>query len=92
LNEVVRATKGHWIGVRPGTDGALALGMIQVVIEEELYDPDFVEKWTLGFEELRAYVAQFTPERVEAITWVPAEEIRRIARALADARGAALVS
>jgi anaerobic selenocysteine-containing dehydrogenase len=90
--EAVRATRANWIGIRPGTDGALALGMIHVVIEEELYDREFVEKWTAGFDDLKTYVAQFTPERVEAITWVPAEEIRRIARALADARGAALVS
>jgi anaerobic selenocysteine-containing dehydrogenase len=51
-----------------------------------------VDKWTLGFEELKAYVAGFTPERVEEITWVPAGEIRRAARAIAGARGAALVS
>jgi anaerobic selenocysteine-containing dehydrogenase len=90
--EVVRATEGRWIGIRPGTDGALALGMIHVVIDEELYDRDFVDKWTVGFEALKAYAAQFTPKRVEAITWVPAEEIRLTARALARARGAALVS
>ena len=90
--QTVRATKGHWIGIRPGTDGALALGIIHVVIEEDLYDHDFVENWTVGFEDLRAYVAQFTPERVEAITRVPAAEIRRMARALAKAKGAALVS
>jgi len=90
--EVVRSTQGRWIGIRPGTDGALALGVLHVVIEEDLYDHDFVEKWTVGFEELSAYAAQFTPERVEAITWVPAEEVRRTARALARAKGAALVS
>ena len=90
--QTVRATKGRWIGIRPGTDGALALGMIHVVIEEDLYDHDFVENWTVGFEELRTYVAQFTPERVETITCVPAAEIRRMARALADARGATMVS
>jgi anaerobic selenocysteine-containing dehydrogenase len=90
--QTVRATKGDWIGIRPGTDGALALGMIHVVIEEELYDPEFVENWAVGFEDLKTYVAQFTPERVETITWVPAEEIRRTAWALARAEGAALVS
>lgn len=90
--EAVRATKGRWIGIRPGTDGALALAMIQVIIEENLYDREFVEKWTLGFEELKAYVAQFTPERVEPLTYVPADEIRRTARAIAMAKGAALVS
>ncbi len=90
--KTVRATKAHWLGIRPGTDGALALSMIQVVIEEGLYDREFVKKWTVGFEELKAYVAQFTPERVAEITLVPAGEIRRTARALARARGAALVS
>jgi anaerobic selenocysteine-containing dehydrogenase len=90
--EMVRATRGRWIGIRPGTDGALALSMIQVIIEEGLYDQRFVENWTVGFEDLRAYVAQFTPERVEQITFVPADEIRRLARALAGAKGAALVS
>ena len=90
--ETVRATKARWLGIRPGTDGALALSMIQVVIEEELYDREFVEKWTVGFDELKAYVAQFRPERVEQITFIPAEEIRRTARAIAGARGAALIS
>jgi anaerobic selenocysteine-containing dehydrogenase len=90
--QAVRATKGRWIGIRPGTDGALALGMIHVVIEEDLYEHDFVKNWTVGFEELRAYVARFTPERVEEITRVPAAHIRRLARALAQAKGAALVS
>ena len=75
--QTARATKGHWIGVRPGTDGALALGMINVVIEEDLYDRDFVEKWTVGFEELADYVASFTPERVEQITHVLADEVPR---------------
>lgn len=91
-SETARATKARWLGIRPGTDGALALGMLHVVIEENLYDREFVEKWTVGFEDLKAYVAQFTPGRVEQITLVPAEEIRRTARALANARGAALVS
>jgi anaerobic selenocysteine-containing dehydrogenase len=91
-SETARATHGHWIGIRPGTDGALALGMLHVVIQEDLYDHEFVDKWALGFEELKAYVAGFTPERVAQITWVPADEIRRAARALARARGAALVS
>ncbi len=91
-NETARATKARWLGIRPGTDGALALGMLQVVLAEDLYDHEFVEKWTLGFEELQAYVTQFTPERVEQITSVPAAEIRRLARSLAAAKGAALVS
>ncbi len=91
-NETARATHAKWLGIRPGTDGALALAMIHVLIAEGLYDRPFVEQWTVGFEELKAYVAQFTPERAAEITWVPAEEIRNTARAIARARGACLVS
>lgn len=90
--ETARATQARWLGIRPGADGALALGLLHVVIEEGLYDREFVEKWTAGFPELQAYVARFTPERVEQITRVPAVEVVRLARALAQARGAALVS
>ncbi len=91
-NETARAVNARWLGIRPGTDGALALAMIHVIIAKGLYDRPFVERWTVGFEELKAYVAEFTPERAEQITWVPAEEIRRTARAIARARGACLVS
>jgi anaerobic selenocysteine-containing dehydrogenase len=90
--ETVRATNAHWLGIRPGTDGALALSMIQVIIEEELFDRDFVENWTVGFAELTNYVAGFTPEAVEKITYVSAHEIRRTARAIATAKGASLLS
>ena len=85
-SETAIATGAEWIGIRPGTDGALALGAIQVLIEEDLYDHPFVENWTHGFEDLRAYVARFTPARVEAITRVPAATVRRLARAIAGAR------
>ncbi|MGQ9502378.1 MAG: molybdopterin-containing oxidoreductase family protein [Anaerolineae bacterium] len=91
-NETARATNAKWLGIRPGTDGALALAMIHVVIAEELYDREFVKQWTVGFEELKEYVTEFTPEKAEEITWVPAEEIRRTARAIARAQGACLVS
>lgn len=47
----------------PGTDGALALSMAQVIIEEGLYDKEFVEKYVYGFEEYKAYVNQFPPEK-----------------------------
>ncbi|MCI8468651.1 MAG: molybdopterin-dependent oxidoreductase [Eggerthellaceae bacterium] len=65
---------------RPGTDGALALGIINVMIQEDLYDHDFVERWTYGFDELKARAAEYPLERVEEITWVPAEKIARAAR------------
>ncbi|HEX9790657.1 MAG TPA: molybdopterin-dependent oxidoreductase [Kiloniellales bacterium] len=90
-SEMVRATQGEWIGVRPGTDGALALGALHVLLEESLYDRDFVEHWTHGFAELRDYLRGFSPERVEQITRVPAATIRDLARAIAGARGCAFV-
>jgi anaerobic selenocysteine-containing dehydrogenase len=89
--ETAKATDAQWVGIRPGTDGALALSMIQVLIAEGLYDREFVEKWTLGFDELRDYVQQFTPEATEQITGVSAETIRELARAIAGAKGAVQV-
>lgn len=86
-----RATDAEWIGVRPGTDGALALGLIRQVIEERRYDERFVDRWTHGFAELREYVRPFVPERVAAITGVPAARIRSLARQLADAPSCSLV-
>jgi anaerobic selenocysteine-containing dehydrogenase len=86
--ETARATEARWLAVRPGTDGALALAMLQVVIEEELYDREFAERWTTGFEELAAYADRYSLEEAEAITGVPAAEIRQAARDIAGARSA----
>jgi anaerobic selenocysteine-containing dehydrogenase len=88
-SETARALRAEWVGIRPGTDGALALGMINVLVAEQLYDRAFVERWTHGFEELRTYAASFTPDRVEAITGVPAGTVRDLARSIAAARGCA---
>jgi anaerobic selenocysteine-containing dehydrogenase len=77
---------------RPGTDGALALGMIHTLIEEHLYDQDFVRQWTLGFDDLRQYVTRFSPEDVEKITWVPASKIREAARLFGTIRPACLLT
>ena len=70
--------------LRPGTDGALALGIAHVILEEGLHDAGFVAAHTKGFAEYRAYVRQFDPERVESITGVPAEKIRAAAQAVRD--------
>ncbi|MDD2444213.1 MAG: molybdopterin-dependent oxidoreductase [Desulfotomaculaceae bacterium] len=80
----------QWVGVRSGTDGALILGLLNVVINEELYDRGFVEKWTLGFAELSDYVQEFTPEKVESITWVPAATVTALAREIATTEGVSL--
>jgi len=65
--------------LRPGTDGALALGMINVIISNNLYDKEFVEKWTTGFPDLVKLAGQYPPEQVEKITWVPASKVRSAA-------------
>lgn len=83
-----RQADAEWIGIRPGTDGALALGMINVLIEEELYDETFVRDWTVGFEELNQMIQHYRPEVVESITGVPAGTVVDLARRLATARGA----
>lgn len=75
-----------WLQLRPGTDDALALAMLHVVIEEKLYDEAFVREWTHGFEQLAERVREHTPEWAEPITWVAAETIRAAARLYAATR------
>jgi len=74
--------------LRPGTDGALALGFINVIIDEKLYDKEFVRKWTIGFDELSKLVKDYSPEKVEAITRVPAGKIREAAKLFATQKPA----
>jgi anaerobic selenocysteine-containing dehydrogenase len=83
-------TADLWVQPRPGSDLALALGMMNVIINEGLWDREFVDKWTVGFEELRKHVQDYTPERVAEITWVDSETIRKIARFYATNKPACL--
>ena len=69
-----------WLRVRPGTDAALALAMIHILIEENLFDREFVEQWCTGFEHLKVHVKKYTPEMAEDITWIPKEQILEAAR------------
>ncbi len=81
------AKKADWhIPIRPGTDAALALAMMNVIVEEDLVDHDYVEKYTIGFDELKQRVADYPPEKVAAITGVPADDIRTLAREFATAQ------
>ncbi|MBL7175595.1 MAG: molybdopterin-dependent oxidoreductase [Desulfobacteraceae bacterium] len=75
-----------WLQLRPGTDDALALGMLHVMIDEEIYDKGFVQEWTIGFDRLAERVSKHNPEWAETITWVPAEKIRQAARLFAQTR------
>ncbi len=76
--------------LRPGTDGALALGMMNVIINQDLHDKDFTGKWTTGFGGLQKLVQEYTPERVAEITRVPAAKIREAAILYATSKPAKL--
>ena len=75
---------------RPGTDAALALALIHVIVAERLYDAAFVERWTTGFEALARRSAEHTPEWAAQVTGIPAGVIRQIARCYAGAKPAYL--
>lgn len=79
----------RWVRPRPATDMALALGMMHVIINEGLYDKAFVENWTVGFDELKAHVQDYSPQRVAEICWVSAETVIDAARFYAANRPAA---
>jgi anaerobic selenocysteine-containing dehydrogenase len=79
-----------YLRIRPGTDGALALAMTNVIITEKLYDADFIEKYTYGFEKLVPHIQKYTPEWAEKITWIFAEDIRKLARLFAKTKGAGI--
>jgi thiosulfate reductase/polysulfide reductase chain A len=64
-----------WLQLRPGTDTALFLSMINVIIQRKLYDEEFVTKWCYGFDKLAERAAEYPPERAAEITWVPADKI-----------------
>ena len=73
-----------WLQIRPGTDAALFLAWLHVIIKENLYDRDFVNNWTFGFDQLKERVAGYTPEKASDITWIPADLIRQSARMYAE--------
>ena len=75
---------------RPATDAALALAMLNVIISEGLYDREFVEDYTVGFDELAEHVKQYPPEYAERATGVAAEDIRKVARMYANTKPACI--
>lgn len=79
-----------WLPLRPGGDSLLALAMLQVIVEENLYDAAFVDQWTVGFDELAAHLRAYSPQTVEKEIGVPAALIREGARFYAGGRPAAL--
>ncbi len=79
-----------WLKPRPGSDGLLALGMLHVIINEKLYDTDFVERWTVGFQRLKDFIAAYPPDAVAQKTWVSSSLIVKAARKFAAAQPAAI--
>lgn len=79
-----------WLPIRPGTDAALALGMINIIIKEGLIDKEFIENWTYGFDELAKRASEYPVERVAEITWLPKEKIIEAARMYAKAKPATI--
>ncbi|MCK4723875.1 MAG: molybdopterin-dependent oxidoreductase, partial [Dehalococcoidia bacterium] len=73
---------------RPGSDGALALGLLKVIVDDSLFDDEFVTRWTVGFEELKELLKDYPLEKVEDITWVARGDIRKAAHLYAETKPA----
>ena len=86
------ASKANWwLPIKPGTDTALLLAWMNVIIDEKLYDADYLDKYADGLKELEAHVQSYTPEWAEKITEIPAAQIRDTAHAMAEARPAVAI-
>ncbi len=79
-----------YLPINPGTDAALALGMMHIIIGENLYDADYVAKYTTGFDQLREKVKAYTPEKVAHWTGIAAADVRKLAREYATIRPSAI--
>jgi len=81
----------QWIQIRPGSDGALALGLCHILIRDGVYDKAFVDTWTVGFDEFNAYVRAFTPGHVAALTGIAEDIVEDLAERIVDAEGASYI-
>ena len=86
------AMADYWLPIRPGTDGALALAMLNVIINEHLYDADFVSRWCYGFDKLVPHVQKYTPEWAAAITGLTESRIKAVARLYGTAESACILA
>ncbi|SEC54530.1 molybdopterin-dependent oxidoreductase [Paenibacillus sp. GP183] len=82
--DVHKNQTGRWadwfIPIKPGTDAALALGIMHILFDEKMVDEDFLQDYTIGYDELRQHVIQYNPAVISTITGVPVEDIYRLAR------------
>ena len=81
----------YWLPIKPSTDIALLLAWIHEIIYNEYYDRKYVEKYCTGFDQLKSYVSEFTPEWAYAITTLKPDQIRKTAKEMADASPAVIV-
>ncbi len=81
----------EWLPIRPGSDGALALGLCHILIRDDWVDIEFVEDWTLGYDEFKTYVQTFTPEYVSDLTGISEDRIEQLAEEIADSEGASYI-
>ncbi|SEM50012.1 Anaerobic selenocysteine-containing dehydrogenase [Syntrophus gentianae] len=91
VRKIPLAKEGIYLQPRPGTDAAIALAMMNVIINEGLYDKEFVDNWCTGFDKLTEHVKKLTPEWAEEVSGVPAPEIKRIARMFANVKEASIL-
>lgn len=88
-NRTGRLSDRHY-GIQPGTDAALALAMMHVIVREGLEDRDYIDRYTLGFDDLKQRVREWTPDRAAQLTGIPAQDIVDLAREYATTRPAAI--
>jgi thiosulfate reductase/polysulfide reductase chain A len=79
-----------WLQIRPGSDLALVLGMMKIIIQEELYDKEFVSRWCYGFDKLEEHLKDYSVEKAAETTWISVDAIREAARLYATTKPAAL--
>jgi thiosulfate reductase/polysulfide reductase chain A len=87
----IAAKATHWLPIKPGTDIALLLAWMHVLIYEDLYDKKYIEKYAYGFDQLKAHVANFTPEWAAGITGVEPAKIKAAIRTMAKAAPASVI-
>ena len=88
----VAAKAHHWLAIKPATDLALILAWIRIVLNEELYDADYLRKYAVGLPELKAAVQEYTPEWAAGETEIPAEVIVQVARELGGSKPNVVIS
>lgn len=90
LSWVAARAGEHWLRLRPGSDGALAMAMLKVIFEEDLYDHDYCDKWVYGVEQVKARCDEYDLDFLSERCWVPKEDIIAAARLYAGARRATI--